>query len=73
MKSYCFGIDSLSLDFVISFFSPTQRNKSKREEETISSQNYQVFHNGISKSIRCLTYSVGVFYTQKLCVRIICL
>lgn len=27
MKSYCFGIDSLSLDFVISFFSPTQRNK----------------------------------------------
>lgn len=61
IKSYCFGKDSLSLDFVISFSSPTQRNKRKNREQNFSSQNYQIFNKGISKSVCCLTYSVRFF------------
>lgn len=78
IKSYCFSNGSLSLDFVISFSSPTQRNKKKSREQNISCQNYQIFNNGIYKSICCLTCLVGFFknyemHRQKLCIHMNCL
>lgn len=42
--------------------------KTREGKQNISSQNYQIVNNDVSKSIHCLTYSVGFFFSYMRCI-----